>query len=86
MAQMMRDITYDTTLWDAKPDIVNHVFLKLTSVNSGGWPILSASKDRWTSSRYSQTTEYSYYSTSGNLEGNFFYNRTAVTPITLYEF
>ena len=86
MVQMMRDITYGTTFWDTKPDIVNSVLFKLNSFDSENWSMLSASTYRWTSSRYDQNTARYYNGGGGYLDGNNFYNSNAVSAITLYEF
>ena len=86
MLQMMRDITYGTTLWDAKPDIVNRVLLKLNSFDSENWSMLSATMDRWTSSRYDQGSAYYCNGYTGNLHNTFFFYDRTVAPITLYEF
>ena len=86
MVQMIRDITYGTTFWDTKPDIVNRVLLKLTSIKYSGWSMLSSRNDRWTSSRYTENYAYYYYGNPGGLSGTFFYYSFKVAPITLYEF
>ena len=86
MAQMMRDITYDTSFWVAKPDIVNRVISKFNSISNSGWSMLSASTYRWTSSRYDQYSTYCYDGTTGILVGYVFYASTTMAPITLYEF
>ena len=86
MAQMMADITYNTSFWTAKPDIVNRVLAKLTSISNSGWSMLSASTNRWTSSRCDQNDAYCYYGDYGFLYGTNFYYGSTVAPITLYEF
>ena len=86
MAQMMRDITYDTSFWVAKPDIVNRVISKFNSISNSGWSMLSASTYRWTSSRYDQYGTYGYDGNPGYLGSNYFYYTITVAPITLYEF
>lgn len=90
MMQMMRDITYGTSFWDTKPDIVNRVLLKLTSIKYSGWSMLSVRTDRWTSTKLKSLngndSAYNYDGDFGNLcELNLCSNRT-VSPITLYEF
>ena len=49
MAEIMRDITYDTNSWETNPDIINSVLLKLNSFDSE-WSMLSAYGYKWTSS------------------------------------
>ena len=83
---MMRDITYDTSFWVAKPDIVNRVISKFNSISNSGWSMLSASTYRWTSSRYDQYGTYGYDGNPGYLGSNYFYYTITVAPITLYEF
>ena len=85
MVQMIRDITYGTTFWDTKPDIVNRVILKLTSVNNSGWSMLYTSPYRWTSSRYGQRNAY-IYNGDGYLISEYFHYSNTVAPITLYKF
>ena len=85
MAQMMRDITYGTPFWKTKPDIVNRVILKLTSVNNSGWSMLYTSPYRWTSSRYGQRNAY-IYNGNGYLISEYFHHSNTVAPITLYKF
>ena len=48
MMEIMRDVTYGTSFWDTKPDIVNRVLSKLNSFDSS-WTMLDASTSRWTS-------------------------------------
>ena len=86
MVQMMRDITYGTTFWGTKPDIINRVISKFNSINNSGWSMLSASTRRWTSSRYNQDHAYYYLGGSGLLPYYGFYDSITVAPITLYEF
>ncbi len=89
MAQIMRDITYDTSFWDSKPDIVNRVIDKIKQIDSN-WTHLSATANRWTSCRYAQYHAYYYrgeeFYDYGTLYFNQFYNPYTVTPITIYEF
>ena len=85
MAQMMRDITYGTPFWKTKPDIVNRVILKLTSVNNSGWSMLYTFPYRWTSSRYGQRNAY-IYNGNGYLISEYFHHSNTVAPITLYKF
>ena len=86
IAEIMRDITYDTTFWAANPDIINRVLAKLTSISNSGWSMLSASTNRWTSSRYDQSYAYNYNGHYGYLDNYYFYFGFTVVPITLYEF
>ena len=86
ITEIMRDITYDTSFWAANPDIINRVLAKLTSISNSGWSMLSASANRWTSSRSDQYSAYLYNGYGGYLFSGDFYNGFTVAPITLYEF
>lgn len=86
ITEIMRDITYNTSFWTTKPDIINRVLAKLTSISNSGWSMLSASTYRWTSSRYDQSSAYHYYGSNGVLNYFNFYVGITVAPITLYEF
>lgn len=86
MVQIMRDITYDTSFWESKPDIINIVLAKLTSINNSGWSMLSAYMNRWTSSGFNQDHAYSFNGFAGILYGYPLYWYYAVAPITIYEF
>ena len=86
MVQMIRDITYGTTFWGTKPDIVNRVISKFNSISNSGWSMLSVSTRRWTSSRYDQYGTYGYDGNPSYLGSNYFYYTITVAPITLYEF
>ena len=86
MTEIMRDITYDTSCWEANPDIINRVLAKLTSISNSGWSMLSASTHRWTSSKCERTGVYYCSGFHGPLSNNAFYHTLAVAPITLYEF
>lgn len=86
ITEIMRDITYDTSFWDANPDIINRVLAKLTSISNSGWSMLSASTHRWTSSKCDQSGVYYCSGFHGPLSNNSFYHVLAVAPITLYEF
>lgn len=86
MAEMMRDVTYNTTFWDKTPDIVNTVLEKMVAFDSANWSMLSASTYRWTSSRSGNASAYAYYGNDGNLFGSNCYFVFAVDPITIYEF
>ena len=89
MVQMMRDVTYDTTLWKTNPDIVNRVLEKVTSISNcglSGWDMLSAFTGRWTSSRYDESSVYYYKGYGGYLHYYDFYYKFKVSPITIYEF
>ena len=86
MVEIMYDITYDTSFWETKPDIINRVLAKLTSISNSGWSMLSASTNRWTSSMYSQYRVYYCSEASGLLADDRCYYGYTVAPITLYEF
>ena len=86
MVEIMCDITYDTSLWETKPDIVNTVLEKMVAFNGAHWSMLSASKDCWTSSVYNQHLAYHYDCYYGSLNGYDFYDGFTVAPITLYKF
>ena len=86
MVEIMHDITYDTSFWETKSDIVNSVLAKLTSISNSSWSMLSASSYRWTSSRCSQYGAYYYFGNYGVLSSYDFYSGGTVAPITLYEF
>ena len=86
ITEIMRDITYNTSFWTAKPDIVNRVLAKLTSISNSGWSMLSASTHRWTSSKCEKTGVYYCSGFHGPMSNNAFYHVLAVAPITLYEF
>ena len=86
MVQMMRDITYGTSLWETEPDIVNSVIAKfiLAGTGSFSWSMFSADTDRWTSSRYDNTAAYFYSSLYGTLFywGFSYGSEYAIAPIT----
>ncbi len=86
LVQMMYGITYGTTFWDSKPDIINRVITKFTSINNSGWSELSARANRWSSSKYNEDIAYGYSGSRGHLPGHFFYTSTIVSPVTIYEF
>ena len=86
MAEIMRDITYNTSFWDSKPDIINRVLEKLTSISNSGWSMLDPNKYRWTSSQYNNEAAYFYDRTNGNLAYGPLYREYSVAPITIYEF
>ena len=86
ITEIMHDITYDTSFWEANPDIINRVLAKLTSISNSGWSMLSASTHRWTSSKCEKTGVYYCSGFHGPLSNNAFYHVLAVAPITLYEF
>ena len=86
MVQMMRNITYGTSFWETKPDIVNRVLYELNNFDSKNWSMLSASTNRWTSSICGQKGAYFYYSFNGILGFDSFNFSKFVAPITLYEF
>lgn len=87
ITEIMRDITYGTSFWEAKPDIINRVLAKLTSISNSGWSMFSASTDRWTSSMCNSQLAYVYPGERlGDLDGYRFYFDVLVAPITLYEF
>ena len=83
MTQIMTDITYNTSFWETKPDIINSVLKKLTS---SGWSELSTSTFRWTSSKYGPNIPYYYSGNVGLLGSHSFYIVYTVSPITIYEF
>lgn len=85
MIQMMRDITYNTYSWETKPDIVNRVLEKLTSINNSGWSMLSAFIEQCTSS-IGQDGIYVNSNAIGTLIRSYFFNSRTVSPITIYEF
>ena len=86
ITEIMRDITYGTSFWEANPDIINRVLAKLTSISNSGWSMLSASTHRWTSSKCDSTGAYYCSGFHGPLSNNSFFHELAVAPITLYEF
>lgn len=86
MVQMMHDVTYGIDS-NTNLDIVNIVLTKLNSFYGKDiWSMLSSSANRWTSSRFSNTTAYVYSGESGIITDNAFYNKHTVSPITIYEF
>ena len=85
IVEIMRDITYGTSLEKTNPDIINSVLNKLTSISNSGWSKFSASYNRWTSSMYDGTCADFYYAL-GSLCGGLFPNFFLVAPITIYEF
>ena len=86
ITEIMRDITYNTSFWDSKPDIINRVLKKLTSIPNSGWSMLDANKKRWTSSQYNNETAYFSDATNGILSYGPLYREYSVAPITIYEF
>ena len=86
MTEIMRDITYNTSFWKDKPDIINRVLEKLTSIPNSGWSMLDTNKYRWTSSQYNNEAAYFYDRTNGNLAYGPLYREYSVAPITIYEF
>ena len=85
MVQMMHDVTYGIDS-NINTDIVNTVLEKMFKFDSANWSMLSANVDRWTSSRYSNTTVYSYNRNGGFISDSAFYAKLTVSPITIYEF
>ena len=85
MAEIMRDITYGTTLWATKPDIINSVILKLKTISNNKWSMLSASTGRWTSSRLSGEIFYYYNSRIGSLSSIYADYVYELIAITIYE-
>ena len=86
MTEIMRDITYNTSFWKDKPDIINRVLEKLTSIPNSGWSMLDTNKKRWTSSQFSNEVAYYSNPVSGIMSGSPLYREWTVSPITIYEF
>ena len=86
ITEIMRDITYNTSFWDSKPDIINRVLEKLTSIPNSGWSMLDTEKKRWTSSQFSNEVAYYSNPVSGIMSGSPLYREWTVSPITIYEF
>lgn len=86
ITEIMRDITYNTSFWDSKPDIINRVLKKLTSIPNSGWSMLDPKKYRWTSSQYMNEAAYFSDATNGILIYGPLYREYSVAPITIYEF
>ena len=86
MTEIMRDITYNTSFWTDKPDIINRVLKKLTSIPNSGWSILDPKKDRWTSSQKLNKAAHFYKGSYGVMSGGLFFYEFSVAPITIYEF
>ena len=84
--EIMRDITYNTSFWDSKPDIINRVLKKLTSIPNSGWSMLDTNNKRWTSSQFSNEVAYYSNPVSGIMSGSPLYREWTVSPITIYEF
>ena len=86
----MRDITYGTTLWATKPDIINSVILKLKTITpnkwSNKWSMLSASTGRWTSSRNSGELFFYYHPKIGSISSIYSDYTYELIAITIYEF
>ncbi len=86
MVQMMRDITYETSFWDSKPDIVNRVIDKIRTVDNS-WTYLSASSnDLWTICLLYNSNPVNYDSNYGFFGFNSIETLSVVSPITIYEF
>ena len=85
MVEMMRDVTYGTTFWETKPDIINRVLAILNSFDVN-WDMLSAAVHRWTSSRYSTDLGYYYSGGYGLMTSTAVYNNCIASPVTIYEF
>ena len=89
MVQMMYDVTYGTSFWETKPDIVNRVIDKFNSSGRETWDMLSPLTHMWTSSKYSSNNAYFYYTGDGNvgcIQMNIHENLIHSIPITIYEF
>ncbi len=86
MCEIMRDITYGTTFWATKPDIINSVIAKLKTISPNRWSMLSASSGRWTSSRLSGEIFYYYNPKIGSLSSIFADYVYELIAITIYEF
>ena len=86
MVQMMYDVTYGTSFWETKPDIVNRVIDKFNSSGREKWDMLSPLTHMWTSSKYSPNNAYLYYAFDGNIIYSPMYNSLCSAPITIYEF
>ena len=86
ITEIMHDITYNTSFWKDKPDIINRVLEKLTSIPNSGWSMLDPKKYRWTSSQYNNEAAYFSDATNGILAYGPLYREYSVAPITIYEF
>ena len=86
MTEIMRDITYNTSFWDSKPDIINRVLEKLTSIPNSGWSMLNSKRDRWTSSQINNEAAYFYKGPYGVMSNGRLFWEFSVAPITIYEF
>ena len=86
MLEMMREITYNTSFWETKPDIINSVLLKLTSINNSGWSKFSPLIDRWTLVKVSADSSYLYSAYFGNIKVNYLFDNRMFSAITIYEF
>ena len=85
MVQMMRDITYGTSYWETKSDIINSVLEKLNSFDSN-WSVFSANTMRWTSTKFNDNTMHIYAGSLGIITNANFFSILPATPITIYEF
>ena len=92
MAEIWRDITYGTSFWKTKPDIINQVLKKLNPAEismKGEWSMFHADWDApWTSSKFDNSgNAYYYLGRDGDLYASFVgYTANAAIPITIYEF
>jgi hypothetical protein len=91
MMDLMEDVTFGTNAWSENPDIVNQVLMKLNqnttdSTKGFRFSMLSASTNRWTSTRYDQYHAYLYNGGYGLIDYGNFYSSYTVSPITQIEF
>lgn len=87
ITEIMKDITYSTSFWEANPDIINSVLDKLASLPNSGWSRLFANHSRFTSVISSNRLQvYTCLGTGGGLSAQFAGNDAQVSPITVYEF
>ena len=97
MVEIMKDITYDTSFWNSKPDSINSTIKRINDTairNVGDTPVISfdyidAKHNYWTSNIWGYGNIYYYYGFCGILgtdasvskKSNFY-----LLPITVYEF
>ena len=87
----MKDITYNTSFWDSKPDVINSTIKNINDTKKQEDRLIdyiNARYNYWTSSIFGYGNIYYYYGYTGILSGeapvskktNFY-----LMPITIYE-
>ncbi len=92
MIEIMKDITYNTSFWDSKPDVINSTIKNINDTKKQEDRLIDyidARYNYWTSSIFGYGNIYYYYGYTGVIAGEISVSKKAnfyLTPITIYEF